>query len=46
MQIGRLAAFGRGEGGAGSPELSSRGGASPELADLGAPGSILDEIKP
>jgi hypothetical protein len=35
MQIGWLAAFGRGEG-----------GASPELADLGAPGSILGEIKP
>ena len=33
-------------GGAGSPELCSRGGAAPAKVDLGHPGSILDRVWP
>jgi len=39
LQIGRPRRLGRAGGGAGSPELCSRGGAAPEKTELGLPGA-------
>jgi hypothetical protein len=46
LRIGRLERFGRGVAALGPRSPASRGGASPETAQLGAPGVVWDKIKP